>query len=79
MLCSADDPLAAAAHHVKEAVQHHDHKHVRRIKTFRDELPAPFNEYDHIDPGLAIFVPVDDPGAAAVVKKLEAIRILHKL
>ncbi|KAL8749493.1 MAG: hypothetical protein Q9199_007649 [Rusavskia elegans] len=73
------DPIAAAAAHVKRAVQHHDDKRARRIKSFRDELPPPFNEYDNIDPNLAIFVPVEDSRAVTVLRELEGSRILHKL
>ncbi|KAI4265547.1 MAG: hypothetical protein L6R38_009340 [Xanthoria sp. 2 TBL-2021] len=73
------DPIAAAAVHVKRAVQHHDDKRARRIKSFRDELPPPFNEHDNIDPNLAIFVPVDDSRAVTVLRELEGSRTLYKL
>ena len=64
---------------MKKAVQHHDNKRARRIKSFRDELPPPFNELDDVDPNLAIFVPVEDSGAVAVLRELEGSRALHKL
>ncbi|KAI4225673.1 MAG: hypothetical protein LQ349_007020 [Xanthoria aureola] len=73
------DPIAAADVHRKKAVQYHDNKRARRIKSFRDELPPPFNELDDVDPNLAIFIPVEDSGAVAVLRELEGSRALHKL
>ncbi|KAI4225894.1 MAG: hypothetical protein L6R36_003564 [Xanthoria steineri] len=73
------DPIAAADVHVKKAVQHHNNKRARRTKSFRNELPPPFNELDIVDPNLAIFVPMEDSGAVAVLRELEGSRALHKL
>lgn len=58
---------------------HLDGRIPKRIKSFRDELPPPFNELDDVDPNLAIFVPVEDSGAVAVLRELEGSRALHKL
>ncbi|KAL9007195.1 MAG: hypothetical protein Q9180_009729, partial [Flavoplaca navasiana] len=73
-----DGPIAAAASHVPKTVQHHDDKRAR-IKAFRHELPPPFKKYTNVDPGLAIFVPIDDPNTAAILREFEAIRLLHKV
>lgn len=64
---------------MKKAVQHHNNKRARRTKSFRNELPPPFNELDIVDPNLAIFVPMEDSGAVAVLRELEGSRALHKL
>ncbi|KAL8851736.1 MAG: hypothetical protein Q9221_003346 [Calogaya cf. arnoldii] len=75
---TAGDTIAAAAVHERGEAQP-DKKRSRRIDAFRAELPRPFNERRDIDPTLAIFVPVDDGGAVAVLRDLPADRILEKL
>ncbi|KAL8657007.1 MAG: hypothetical protein Q9226_002349 [Calogaya cf. arnoldii] len=75
---TAGDTIAAAAVHERGEAQP-DKKRSRRIDAFRAELPRPFNERHDVDPTLAIFVPIDDGGAMAVLRDLPADRILEKL
>ncbi|KAL8725569.1 MAG: hypothetical protein Q9166_007271 [cf. Caloplaca sp. 2 TL-2023] len=74
----AGDSIAAQAVQERNTAQTHN-KHVRRMRAFRAELPAPFDERRDVDPDLSIFVAIDDHGVVNHLRDLSASSILKKI